>query len=241
MNLIYIFIFALFAISGSHAETLKCKDWFIPEECFIENQNVKNSANVTIDPYGVDGVDENVTDVFIVDTILPNSIPEKIFTTFPNVNFLQLRKNGLMVWKSEYLAGASNLRRLEIDQNPITHFDEDAFNEVPILSTLWITHTKMTTLNSQMFSAFTNLKQLSLAHQNLSQAIQVDTFDEIKPTLLSLTLSFTSITKIPKGMFKDFNKLKHLMLVGTKELIGTLDANATLPPKLEVIFIGKVS
>lgn len=59
--------------------------------------------------------------------------PNQVFKEFPTVFRLTLISNGLSVWKRSYLEGAVNLKELFIYNNPISQFEDDAFDEAPNL------------------------------------------------------------------------------------------------------------
>lgn len=110
--------------------------------CIIANQHIGNEINLEF----------RWTATFDCIEFLHTNMsyfPNQVFQEFPSVYRLALNSNDLKVWRRSYLKGALNLEELYINNNPVTQFDDDAFDEAPNLRLLYINGTRI-----KMFFSF---------------------------------------------------------------------------------------
>lgn len=165
--------------------------------------------------------------------------PNEVFEAFPHLERLDLSFNGLKVWKREYLKGAKNLFALTIWGNPIEHFSDDAFAEVPKLTDLTIVGSKITNLSPTLFEHLSHLTRLRLRRNDFSKNLPLNTFSALEDSIVEIDLDFTNMTQIPAGMFINCTKLESLHLGYSN--IETIDASLTLPADLKWIYLGENS
>ncbi|CAI2357419.1 unnamed protein product [Caenorhabditis sp. 36 PRJEB53466] len=97
------------------------------------------------------------------------------------------------------------------------------------ISILDISYNQVRFADSDVFTPFTNLTKLNLAHNNL-QTIKKPVFESVKKTLHRLDLSYNRIKVLPDNVFEGLTNLKVLVLDGNpikvwrKEIFTGLDS-----------------
>lgn len=207
--------------------------------CVIEDQNEVQGTVFALNTTGHEPPkSNNDVEQLMFDSSKLYQVSNLIFQIFTKLVSLQLKDNDLKVWKREYLTGASKLIWLQMWDNPIRSFDDDAFAEVPSLEILWIINSNVASINPKIFQHFTSLNAVNLSDNDFSENLQSNTFDYVAKTIVYINLKNTNITEIPIGMFRKFGSLQQLLLAGND--LKPIDASLTLPDNLEMIFVGKV-
>lgn len=235
------------AISAVTAATkiLKCdfKVWVKDQySCKIERQNFADDAEVTFQTTGhatlndVVQSNDDVRQVFFLESKMSH-VPNQIFVIFPRVFSVFFEKTGLKQWKREYLKGAKFLRSLNIWENDIEIYKDDAFAEVPQLQVLLILKNKIKTINPNMFNVFHSLDTLDFRHNDFSRNLPIGIFDAVAGSVTDLNLSMNQITEFPVGFFKNFKNLRELNI--DENDLAPIDASLTFPNSLKEVYVCK--
>lgn len=244
MNILINLIVLLSTITISVATKLQCRfedSEYDKYACVFDNLIIDAETVFEIDTteHVPPKTNSDVEQTIIESTkLLHIKIFHEVFKTFLNIDSLQLKDNDLREWKREFLKGASKLIWLQMWNNPIENFGDDAFAEVPKLEVLWIINSKITTINSNMFEYFSKLNSLNLSYNNFSSNLNTNTFDGVAKTIVYLNLSNTKMTKLPLGMFRKFEMLRQLFIEGND--LSPINVIETIPDNLERFVVGEM-
>jgi Leucine-rich repeat (LRR) protein len=236
---IYILVI-ICALSASCAlattKVLKCSyEIFIEDQygCVIKDQDIEDDIDIEFD---LSGRDVSEMEKFTFSTKM-SYVPTQVYTIFPKIISITFEACGFKEWKPEYLAGATNVKRLYIWSNEIRHFDDAAFVEAPQLEYLWIYDHNLKTINPNMFEGSSQLKSLDFRGNDFSANLPLGVFDRVAETLEYLSLSNAQLTKIPEGMFINIAYLKDLNLKGND--LEPIDAVLTFSEELKEVYVGE--
>lgn len=244
MKILINLIVLLSTITASISARLKCRfedSEYDKYACVFDNliSDAETAFEIDTTEHVPPKINSEVEQNIIESTKLSRIIIfNEIFKTFPNLDSLQQRDNDLREWKRDFLKGASKLLWLQMWDNPIENFEDDAFAEIPHLEVLWIVNSKITAINSNMFQYFSKLNSLNLSYNDFSSNLNASTFDRVAKTIVYLNMSNTKMTKLPLGIFKKFGQLQELSIEGND--LSPIDVVEIFPDHLDKVTIGEI-
>lgn len=164
--------------------------WTDEYACLLENIEALNEIqNIIITGNHLEGrTNEDVEVVAILDSNTPFMI-QQIFSTFPNIQELEIGNSGLQsinvsmsvqlqildlylnnitrIANGSFL-GQRSLLVAYLDNNNIQTIDEDAFEEIVSLLTMSMNRNRLHTIHPRTFHAISDVRTISLQHNNLS-------------------------------------------------------------------------
>lgn len=148
-------------------------------------------------------------------------------------------KNSLVNVTSTDFAGLAYLRFLDISHNNISMIQDlwrrsdGLLNDLVSLEVLDLSYNRFTQLNSTFFKGVSNLRELSLARNELVK-LPSDTFKNLRKMIV-LDLSYNRLTQFHKELLANTKRLKELNLTGNP-IQGLLKHDFWDYKKLTVLF-----
>ena len=179
--------------------------------CVVSEANIQDDR-VTVNFIGIHTNSRNNNDVIFVQlagTIL-TFIPNTIFSTFPNVEVLDMDFCGILNISENSFQGATNLRIFSAFLNRISALPARTFVQAPNLKEIDLHFNEIVQINSQAFVGLTSLDLLDLDLNRIT-ALQLGTFDDLQ-SLEVLRLSFNSLREVNSAVFRGLAKLYILNL-----------------------------
>ncbi len=139
---------------------------------------------------------------------MPTNIPLDTFRLNLNGNKITV------VDANSFPSHLSNLRILQLNNNPIGDFTPGTFHNVRKIHTLQLQFTELTHLTAGVFDELTRLKWLWLNDCKIT-TIDSGTFLNMYSIWEIYLYNNPALTTLPYGIFQDSPKLKHLYLQGT--------------------------
>lgn len=168
--------------------------------CHLSSIVVREQQDVIIGGNHLPGhSNDDVVFVRILDSDIPFII-KQIFTTFPNLERLQITRVGLIKIQPNAFVDARNLKNLIINENPLTVIPQAAFIGISGLNELDLRSNSITALH---FNAFIGLSQLIDLHLGFNQIYELP--DNVFRPLTGLINIHLDSNKLERLYAKDFS------------------------------------
>jgi Leucine-rich repeat (LRR) protein len=133
---------------------------FLPG-CVFSGQTIEKNDVVSVktDPEEADA--NSVKAVQITESSI-HSIPQEIFTRFPNLELFWSHKQNVQEIKPDTFANAKKLQVISLWENQLTFLHADTFKGLPNLEIIALFNNKLSALHPQMFSYLPKLTRLDL-------------------------------------------------------------------------------
>jgi hypothetical protein len=140
---------------------------FIPQEIFTFFPNIH-----TIEVYtsNLQSINVSGTDRLLQFTAVSNNISRienGVFTSQPNITSINLNRNGIKEIEENAFNGLELLSTLYLIGNDITNIPNGLFNNTPALRSLDFERNQLTRIESETFSNLRNLRYLWLEHNRI--------------------------------------------------------------------------
>ena len=151
-------------------------------ECTIRGNLHNKNEVVTTNTAKNEKSNDEVTLVWYYSLNFVEFIPNSLFTTFINLEYLYIDvDNTFEIMKAEYLKNAKNLRNLKIFKNSVKTLDDSVFAEAPNLENINFVENKIESIHKLAFNGLPNLQGIYLNKNKITN---------LHPS------TFTSITKL---------------------------------------------
>lgn len=171
--------------------------------CFVNGQKVLEGESFQISRSS----DVTVTDLVMSETEMPVINPS-IFTSYPNLSFLSLSRNGIKQLELKSFANSGKLNKLFIDANFLTRIANATFRSCTSLKNLQIWQNQIKIVEINAFQGLTNLLSLSLA-MNKIEFLHPKLFQSL-PNLQTLLMESNKIKKFSASIFQNNPELRYV-------------------------------
>lgn len=134
-------------------------------------------------------------------------IPQEIFTTFPNIDDMEVYESNL---QSINVSGTNRLKQLYLTRNNISRIEGRTFENLVNLTTLVLIRNGIFELDEEAFVGLQNLNRLSLIGNNIS-TLSSQVFNNLS-LLRILDLEANQLTRIESEAFVGLTNLRNLYL-----------------------------
>lgn len=181
--------------------------------CNLPNLNITADQTIKIDKTGYDNRN-NLTEMIWIEKSELSTIPEEIFTEFPNLDYLFLFQTNLENLDGNIFQTAKNLKNLRFSNVYLPFINSSTFSELSSLEYLGIVHSEVQEIDADAFEGLNTLKGLYLYDNNIGSLDEL-TFAPL-PNLEELFLNDNRLHNISENLFESNYKLKILMLNGNR-------------------------
>lgn len=131
------------------------------------------------------------------------------FADMPNLEFVNLVKNKLQIWNSDWFRNTPRVNRILLGSNGIRKVSGFAFKNLPKLSTIVLRNNKISAVHQNAFQNLTSLEKVDLSNNRLSN-LHPDLF------LIEVTAARVSSERgsINRNVGRVDSKLQHLYIQG---------------------------
>lgn len=167
--------------------------------CSIRGVEVLDPASEVIfvgDHVG-DRTNDDVGNVEVMYSNTPFIIQE-IFTTFPNVTYLEIHDSNLQTIN---LPDFTNLNTLGIQTNNVSRLENGTFRNQPQLRSIWLGRSNIQEIDENAFVGAEQLMSLTILNNPL-RSIAPRTFSPLT-NIVEITLTNSSLTRIDDQLFAD--------------------------------------
>jgi Leucine-rich repeat (LRR) protein len=106
-----------------------------------------------------DFTDENVTQVFFINSIL-SKVPREIFEKFSNLDFLSVANTQLTIISEQTFGDCGKVKKIDASNNKITKIIETSFKSCTDLEVLDVNGNPIEVVNGEIFFYDKNLKHI---------------------------------------------------------------------------------
>ncbi|XP_052780713.1 leucine-rich repeat neuronal protein 1-like [Mya arenaria] len=132
----------------------------------------------------------------------------RFFAQYPQLKYLNLKRNSLKTLSSDTFNKLDNLLTLDLSFNDLENISSESFLGVKNLKSLDLSHNHLKTVTSLCFSSMYELRELDLSHNEIVQ-VEINSFKNLE-NLNLLNLSHNRIRSIEHSAF---NVLKRLLVL----------------------------
>lgn len=234
----YIVLLGAITADIISASALKCKfekNAVYSYTCIIDKtENVSSGDLLDTEDHLVNKTNDHVKMIsFSRSTV--KELPTKMFTTFKNVEILDMMDVKLMSWSRDYVKNAKKLKKIWLDKNEISELAENSFmgasgtlkvlvmngnvlkniNEKALASLVHLTNldledNKLEILKKNVLAPLTDIKEINLKGNQI-KTIESRAFEK-NIGLELLNLSDNKIEKLANDIFKNLDKLAMIHL-----------------------------
>ena len=156
--------------------------------CTIKANLENDQEEVTTDTSKNTKSNDEVTVVYYYEDNNVKFIPNSLFSTFTNLEYLLISwNNNFETMKQEYLRNATKLKCLKITDNLVKKLDKNVFSEAKNLEHINFMDNKIETIHKKAFNGLPKLQGVYL-HKNRIKSLNPYTFSFIiKLNILELT------------------------------------------------------
>ena len=234
-----ITLLLVFATSAS-ATTLKCefsRNTMFGYVCEIRSVDLLAEEKVTIEhaDHHKGKTDADVKMISFGQSTV-NFVPNQIFTTFPNLEILDLLNVSMTKWNRDYIKNGKNLKRIWLAHNDLRELVDNSFMGATGVENLVLHNNKIGKISDKAFNGLLQLKSIELQN-NFMTSLAGNFFSPLKK-LVEINLNENQITKIDGNIFNGAVKLEFLNL--GENQISTLPENLfSNQQNLTLVFLHK--
>ncbi len=128
-----------------------------------------------------------------------NYLYPESFSYFPNLKWVNLARNRLPIFPTQFIKGLNHLEYLNLESNQITSLEDNDFANMPRLRSLHLSNNQIGPISETAFQNSSQLQYIDISHNNISE-LKGDVFNGI--VRLELDASHNNLSKIPKDIFE---------------------------------------
>ena len=181
--------------------------------CYIYATLENDQETVTTDTSNNTKSNEDVTMVVYLSDHSVKFIPNSLFDTFVNLEYLKINAgNKFETMKREYLRNANKLKNLNIHRNSVQIIDSNVFSEAKNLERIDFESNQIVSIHKAAFNGLPNLKRVNL-YDNKIKNLHPHTFSSIANlNLLELSGSRNCVNEAFTGANQKFPEIEGKIL-----------------------------
>uniref|UniRef100_A0A672V8Q3 LRRCT domain-containing protein n=1 Tax=Strigops habroptila TaxID=2489341 RepID=A0A672V8Q3_STRHB len=175
-----------------------------PEKCNCSSKNAIHCSGPHIKDLESLNLPCNMTEIHITGTNV--TYLQDVFSRMVELQHLILSSNNISLISPAAFKGLRKLKALKLLENKLKSIKENLH-----LGSLWLYHTKLSTIPDFVFSNLTNLELLVLSFNPDLSVLPKNVFSGLNE-LRGLSLHTNNISSLPEGIFLSLQKLQNISL-----------------------------
>jgi Leucine-rich repeat (LRR) protein len=212
LKLIFWLGFVIIARGSSAQKLLTCqakgRDF-----CRIYSADILENDTISIKISGENVTSEEIKKVGFSDSSF-FMIPQELFSTFKNLEILDMYGCDLKTIKPDTFAEAENLKILKLYSNNLVEIQPEMFEGLEHLKELYLSFNKIKKFQKNVFQHLNNLEILDIGGNEIHELYE-DTFNS-QTRLKKIILDFNHLEYLPKNLFRKNANLESISIFGNQ-------------------------
>ncbi len=135
--------------------------------CIFQSKKVNKDEKIQIvADHPASSTDDDITEVKFIESMV-HTLPSELFSTFKNLQTVQIDGSGIKEIKPNTFMNAKNLKQLILTNNELTEIEENMFMGAENLEKLMLNYNKIANIHKNAFKNLTKLQHLSIGGNQL--------------------------------------------------------------------------